>query len=406
MAARDLIAAIANERLPALVLDLAAFDRNLDRQRTMARDRGLPLRVATKSLRAPTLIARALAKGDGVLSGLLCFAVGEAEGLFDRGLDDLFVAYPPSIRRGADQDLARAARLAQKGCELVLAVDSPEAIDRAGEEARLAQTSLSLALCIDMSLELAGGRVHLGVRRSPLRDPSEIVTLARRIADTEGLRFAGLLCYEAQVAGLPDRSPHAPLENPIKQLIRSRSIVDVGKRRRAIVDALVKAGLPPRIVNGGGTGSLDSTTRASGVTETTAGSGFFKPHLFDGFHDAHVRALEPSLFLALEVTRVPAPGWATVNGGGYIASGSAGRDKLPLPVWPEGVTLDDMEGAGEVQTPLRVPRGVSLAIGDVVLFRHAKAGEPCERFSEILVVEGGRIIERAPTYRGLGWSFF
>ncbi|MBN8611313.1 MAG: alanine racemase [Deltaproteobacteria bacterium] len=406
MAARDLLAAITNERLPALVLDLGAFDRNLERQRTLAKDRALPLRVATKSLRAPTLIARTLTKGGGDLKGLLCFAIGEAEGLFARGLDDLFVAYPPSIRRGKEQDLARAARLARKGCTLVLSVDSREAIDRAAEEARLAETELSLALCIDMSLELAGGRVHLGVRRSPLREPDEIVALAKHVASTPGLRFAGLLCYEAQVAGLPDRSPFAPLENPIKQLIRRRSIDDVAKRRCAIVDALVSAGLAPSIVNGGGTGSLDSTTRQSGVTETTAGSGFFKPHLFDYFHDAHMRALEPALFLALEVTRIPGPGWATVNGGGYVASGSAGKDKLPLPVWPEGVTLDDMEGAGEVQTPLRVPKGASLAIGDVVLFRHAKAGEPCERFPEILVVEGGHVVERAPTYRGLGWSFF
>lgn len=400
------IVALRNERLPCLVLDVAAFDRNLARQRELCRAHGLPLRIATKSLRVPALIERLLARGAPDLQGLLCFAVAEAEALFARGLDDLFVAYPPSTRPGDTQDLARAARLASKGAKLVLAVDSREAITRAAEEARRHDTELSLALCIDMALELAGGRVHLGVRRSPLRTPEEIVSIARLVADTRGARFAGLLCYEAQVAGLPDRNPFAPLENPIKQLIRERSIRDVAARRTSIVEALERAGLRPSLVNGGGTGSLDSTTRESGVTEVTAGSGFYKPHLFDYFHDGHVRALEPSLFVALEVTRLPGPGWATVSGGGYVASGSAGKDKLPRPCWPRGLTLDDNEGTGEVQTPLRVPPGLSLALGDAVLFRHAKAGEPCERFDRVLVVEDERVVERVETYRGLGWTFF
>lgn len=406
MAAHELLRAIEAEPRPCAVLDRAAFDRNLDRQRVLSRAHGLPLRLATKSVRVPALLERCLARGGDDLRGLLCFAVPEAEQLHARGLDDLFVAYPPSLGRGEGHDLARAAKLAARGATLVLAVDSAEAIDRAAEEARAHDTELGLALCIDMSLELARGRVHLGVRRSPLRDAAPIVALARRIADTKGTRFEGLLTYEAQVAGLPDRSPFAPLENPIKQLVRARSVVDVASRRVAIVEALRHAGLPPRIVNGGGTGSLDSTTRASGVTEVSAGSGLFKPLLFDYFHDVHLRALEPSLFFALEVTRVPGPGWATVSGGGYVASGSAGRDKLPRPVFPEGLALDDLEGAGEVQTPLRVANGTSISIGDAVLFRHAKAGELCERFAEILVVEGERVVERVPTYRGLGWTFF
>ncbi len=406
MGLEHLRAAIENERLPCAVLDLAAFDRNLERQRDLVRAHALPLRIATKSLRAPALIERLLRRGVPELAGLLCFAVGEAEALHALGHDDLLVAYPPSVRRGPEQDLARAARLAQAGAKLVLAVDSELAIERAAEEARAHATELPLVLCIDMSLELARGRVHLGVRRSPLRSPAEVVGLAQRIDALDGVRFAGLLCYEAQVAGLADRNPFAPLENPVKQLIRAASVTDVAHRRNELVQALDRAGLHPSLVNGGGTGSLDSTTRESGVTEVTAGSGFYKPHLFDYFHDAHVRALEPSLFFALEVTRLPGRGWATVNGGGYVASGSAGRDKLPRPVWPEGVTLDDLEGAGEVQTPLRVPADVELGLGDPVFFRHAKAGELCERFDSILLAEGDRIVDRVKTYRGLGWTYF
>jgi len=397
--------AIRDEALPCAVLDVAAFDRNCARIAAMARAHALPLRMATKSLRVPGLIDRLLKHGPN-FAGLLCFAVREAECLQGLGHDDLLVAYPPSLRSGRDQDLARAARLAKKGVKITLAVDSMLAIDRAAEEARAEKTSLSLVLDIDMSLEVARGHVHLGVRRSPLRSADDIVRLAKHIDATEGVSFEGLLCYEAQVAGLGDRNPFARMENRVKQFVREASIRDVSARRNAIVRALEEAGLAPRLVNGGGTGSLNTTTRASGVTEVSAGSGFYKPHLFDYFHDAHMRALEPSLFFALEVTRIPGPGWVTLNGGGYIASGAASADKLPLPWWPRGLSLEPQEGAGEVQTPLRVPSDVKLALGDAVFFRHAKAGELTERFENILVFEKGEIVERMPTYRGLGWTFF
>ncbi len=398
--------AVAGERLPCLLLDLDAFDRNAERLAAGARAAGVTLRLATKSVRAPALLARALESAPEVCRGLLCFAVEEAEALHARGFDELWVAYPPSVRRGAEQPLARAARLAAQGARLVVTVDSPEAIARAAEEAQRVEARLPLALCVDMSLRLLDGRVHLGVRRSPLRAAAQVVALARRIVDSPWLSFAGLLCYEAQVAGLPDRNPFTPLDNPLKQLVRAQSVRAVARQRRRLVAALTEAGLAPALVNGGGTGSLASTTRATGVTEVSAGSGLYKPLCFDYFHDPHVRALEPAMFFALEVTRRPAPGWVTVSGGGYVASGAAGPDKLPRPVWPAGLELDALEGAGEVQTPLRVPPGVALRHGDAVLFRHAKAGEPAERFSEVLLVQGGRVVDRVPTYRGLGWSFF
>ena len=398
--------ALEDEVLPACVLDLAAFDRNLARIQGLATAHRLPLRIATKSLRAPALLRRLLDRGKPCFVGLLCFAVREAEQLFALGFDDFLVAYPPSLRRGEGQDLARAARLSKKGCKLILAVDSERAIDRAAEEARAENTSLALVLDIDMSREFAQGRVHLGARRSPLRTTDEVVRLARHIHTCEGVSFAGVLAYEAQVAGLTDRNPFSLPNSLVNGAVRKVSIGDVSTRRNAIVRALTDAGVPPRVVNGGGTGSLNTTTRASGVTEVSAGSGFYKPHLFDYFHDAHMQALEPSLFFALEVTRIPGPGWVAVSGGGYIASGVAGADKQPIPWLPSGLLLEPQEGAGEVQTPLRIPSSVSFALGDAILFRHAKAGELTERFGHICVVEGDKILDRIPTYRGLGWTFF
>ena len=103
--------------------------------------------------------------------------------------------------------------------------------------------------------------------------------------------------------------------------------------------------------------------------------------------------------------RRPAPGVVTVLGGGYVASGAPGRDRLPTPVLPAGLRLTGTEGAGEVQTPLRGAAADGLRIGDRVWFRHAKAGELCERFDTLLLVEGDAVVAEVPTYRGEGKAF-
>src|SRR3954468_16797690 len=110
---------VAGEHLPALVVDLDAFDRNIERVVRLVAPSGLPLRVATKSLRIPTLIRRVLDRGGKAMRGLMCFSIGEAELLASSGFDDLFVAYP-TMQKG---DLARAAELAKRGVTLSLAVD-------------------------------------------------------------------------------------------------------------------------------------------------------------------------------------------------------------------------------------------------------------------------------------------
>ena len=159
---------------------------------------------------------------------------------------------------------------------------------------------------------------------------------------------------------------------------------------------------PLEFVNGGGTGSLESTSGEAAVTELGAGSGLYAPRLFD-----HYRAFTPhaAAYFALTVVRRPAPRHVTVLGGGWIASGPAGADRLPTPVFPPGLRLVGTEGAGEVQTPLVGAAADDLRLGDRVWFRHAKAGELCERVDRLHLVEGDRIVGEAPTYRGEGHAF-
>jgi D-serine deaminase-like pyridoxal phosphate-dependent protein len=102
------------------------------------------------------------------------------------------------------------------------------------------------------------------------------------------------------------------------------------------------------------------------------------------------------------VVRRPSGGVATLLGGGYHASGAAGRDRLPQPHLPRGLRLDPLEGAGEVQTPVIGAAAASLRVGDRVYLRHAKAGELCERFESLYLLSGDRIVDEVQTYRGEG----
>jgi D-serine deaminase-like pyridoxal phosphate-dependent protein len=155
-------------------------------------------------------------------------------------------------------------------------------------------------------------------------------------------------------------------------------------------------------VNGGGTGSLISTSADPSVTELAAGSGFYAPVLFDHYSSF---SLTPAAGFALPIVRKPSARIATALGGGYLASGSGDEQRLPQPWLPPGLSLDEEEGAGEVQTPLLGEAAASLRIGDRAYFRHVKAGELCERFDRLYLVSSGAIEDEVPTYRGEGQTF-
>ena len=375
----SLRSATLGERLPVALLDLDAFDKNL--RTLLGAVRGKHLRIATKSVRVPELLRRALGAG---ARGLMTFSAAETSWLAVQGFTDLLLAYPTALSIDASALARVAPQLAG------VAVDCEEHV-------RLLEGTGARIPCVidvDMSYRPLGAALHLGVRRSPLRTPAEVVALAERIARSPSLRFAGLLAYEAQIAGLPDTGALRAL----KKLSRP----DVARARRELAQALQAKGIHYTLFNGAGTGSLSSASAESALTELAAGSGLLAGHLFDRYDGL---PLEPALYFALQVTRRPAPRIATCQGGGIIASGGPAADRLPRPVWPAGLRLLPREGAGEVQTPLALPSGLSLAPGDAVLFRPAKSGEPLERFAEVLLVQGGRILGRAPTYRGLGQCF-
>lgn len=386
-------AATEGLRAPFALVDLDAFDANgADLAR---RTGGVPVRVASKSVRCRGLLRRALST-DG-FAGVMAYTVREAiwlaggpGGAADDDpadptvSDDVYVAYP-SVDVAALAEVAADEVLRER---VTITIDSPEHVRFLAAHAL---TGLRVAVDVDASLKV--GPAHLGARRSPVREPADAVEVVVA-AQTAGLRVVGLMFYDAQIAGVPDSSLAV-------RAMKRRSHAALMERRHRVVEA-VSALTELAFVNGGGTGSLHLTGTDPCLTELAAGSGFLAPALFDGYGDFAPR---PCAAFALPVVRRPGPGFVTVLQGGYLASGAPGASRLPTIHSPAGLQYLGAEGAGEVQTPLRGAVADTLSIGDRVWFRHAKAGELCERFETLHLVSGGRVVGSLPTYRGEGRCF-
>ncbi len=377
---------------PFAAVDLDALWANAaDMER---RAGGKPIRLASKSVRCRPLQARVLAREGW--AGTLAFTLPEALWLAAEGFDDLVVAYP-TVDRAALRELARGEARAR----ISVMVDSVAHLDWIASAAGAGTPPVRVCIDVDAGWAPLGGRVRIGAKRSPLRTPAEAADLARAIVAHPAVELDGLMAYEAQIAGVGDRPPGRPVRGLALQAIQRLSARELAARRAAIVAAVSEVA-PLRFVNGGGTGSLHTTTREPAVTEIAAGSGLYGPTLFDAYRAFTPR---PAALFALPVVRKPAPSLATALGGGYLASGPADAARLPRPHLPAGLRLDAQEGAGEVQTPLLGGPARDLGAGDRVWLRHAKAGELCERFDRLYAVSGDAIVEELPTYRGEGRTF-
>jgi D-serine deaminase-like pyridoxal phosphate-dependent protein len=256
-------------------------------------------------------------------------------------------------------------------------------------------------VAIDVDAGLWWRGQHVGPQRSPLHDTAAVVALARTVVARDGFRLVGVMTYEGQVAGVPDDVPGQRARSLVVRRLKAASLRQLGERRREIADALA-AVAPLELWNAGGSGSLAESAADPVVTEVSAGSGLLVPTLFDHYQSFRPR---PASYFALPVVRRPAAQVVTVHGGGLVASGPAGAERLPTPWAPPGLRLTGLEGAGEVQTPLTGAGAGLLAIGDLVWFRHAKSGEPFEHTTSVQLLAGDAFVDEATTYRGHGLAF-
>ena len=376
---------------PTYVVDLDAFDANAaDLARRAA---GTPVRVATKSLRVPALVSRALEQPG--FHGVLAYALREALWLHEQGLSDDIVLGYPTVDRAA---LGRLTGDAAAAAAVTLMVDDVAQLD-AVDAARTSDVPVRVALDVDAGLRV--GSTHVGPKRSPLHDVGQVLPVARAVVERPGFALGGAMTYEGQVAGVPDDVPDQRARSLVVRRIKHASVSQLARRRAEVVAALRDLA-DLEFLNAGGSGSIETSTGDPSVTEVTAGSGLLVPALFDHYRSFTPR---PAAYFAVPVVRRPTEDCVTVAGGGLVASGPTGTDRSPLPWAPPGLHLTGLEGAGEVQTPLVGPGAGTLRIGDLVWFRHAKSGEVAEHVRHAHLVRGDEVVDVVPTYRGTGHAW-
>lgn len=389
---RGLDAATAELDPPFAVLQLDALRHNAsDMPRRAA---GMPIRVASKSIRVRGVIEELLSLPG--YRGVLAYTLAEALWLAET-VDDVVVGYP-SVDRASIRRLATSPELAAR---VTLMVDSPAQLDVVDAVLKPGERE-SIRVCLELDASWDAPVLgHLGVWRSPVHGVDDARALAGYIVSRPGFELVGMMAYEAQIAGVGNRPIGKPVDGAVNRWMQKQSVAELHERRGAAV-AAVRSIAPLEFVNGGGTGSLESTASDPSVTEIAAGSGIFGGHLFDNYEHF---APAPAAAFALPIVRKATANTATMLGGGWVASGPPAADRLPQLAWPEGLSFVPREMAGEVQSPLTGAAARRLQPGDRVWLRHTKSGELAEHVTEFALIDEGRVVGMLPSYRGEGKAF-
>lgn len=369
---------------PSLFLDLESFEKNIQWIKNFSTNK--KIRIATKSIRSKEILKLILDQSE-IFQGLMAYDLREALWLRSEGFKDIVMGYPTV-------DIESIKELSRDPSEITLMVDLPQHLEMIQNEAKKFNTMINI--CVDIDLSLSLPFLHFGVHRSSINNIKKLDFFLQALKKCPNLRLTGLMGYEAQIAGVKDKN------SPFIQMLKKVSEKNLKNFRQECVRHINNNGFTLEFVNGGGTGSLLETTQEVVVTEVTIGSGVYAPVLFDFYKDF---TLSPALFFSLPVVRMPKSDILTCFGGGYIASGAVEKIKSPTPFLPQGLKLMTFEGAGEVQTPLTYSGEENINLGDPIFFRHAKAGEVCERFDKIFFIKNFELSGYARTYRGEGKTF-
>lgn len=369
-------------------LDLNALDRNI----AFVNEKGLGknIRIATKSVRSVDLL-RYIAERLENHTGFMTFDLRETYFLLNQGFDDLLLGYP-QLEESLVEMIIPFIKQDRTVTFMIDDIEQWQWLEEFGQKHQVI-----FNICIDINVSVDFKVIYFGTKRSALKSGADIQALLAKGRTFTQTKITGVMGYEAQIAGVADE-PVLSWQAPAIKLFKKLSLEKISHLRKEAVQIVRKECPDLRFVNGGGSGSINFTANAEEVTEITVGSAFYFPALFSRHRSL---PLENAVGFALRVTRKPEKGVVVCSGGGYIASGATGIDKNPVPIWPENLSYLKNEGAGEVQTPLHDKKGV-LRIGDTVYFKHAKAGELCERFKLLHARRGEVYSGTFTTYRGDG----
>jgi D-serine deaminase-like pyridoxal phosphate-dependent protein len=381
---------IKNLSLPSLFCDINLLDENIKIIQKLTKKK---IRLATKSIRSLEIIKYILNKSDQ-FQGLMCYSGEEAKYLFENNLDNILLGYP-IVDRNIIQDLIK---MKKKIIFMVDLIDHLKLLEEIGKET---ETVIEICIDIDLSSIFLFGAVTFGVMRSNCNSLEKLDSLYQFIKKSKYLKVNGIMGYEAQIAGISDINPNNYyIFNMILRILKYFSKSLILSFRKDCVEYLVKNGENLEIINGGGSGSVLFSDTDECINEITVGSAFLSGHLFDYYNDVKFK---PACFYAIPITRNPSKGVYTCQGGGYVASGSFSKDKMPIIHLPKNVSFRSDEGFGEVQTPIFTT--LELKIADPIFLRHGKSGEIMEHFNEIILIGDGEILKKIKTYRGDGKCF-
>ena len=384
---------LSNESYPLAVLNLDLFYNNI--QLNIQRSKDKKIRIASKSIRSIEIL-KLIQKESDQFQGIMSYHAEEALFLSNAGFKDILIGYPV-VDHKLIHKIGEGIKSGHSICLMIDSIDHLALLQKEGEK-----SNIIFSVCIDIDLSIQFPGIYFGVKRSPINNKEKLINLLSYLKKCNAIRLEGLMGYEAQIAGLADNAKEYGLKNKIIQLLKKRSIPKLNNWRKEAVDLIKQEGFNLKFINGGGTGSVDTTIEDPVVTEITIGSGFFNSHLFDNYANFQ---LHPSLLFGIQIVRIPKKGTYTCHGGGFIASGGIEKLKAPKIHLPKGGELDKNEGAGEVQTPVIYNNDIDLKIGDPIFLRHAKSGELCERFNELVLIKDHKISGKVATYRGDGQSF-
>ena len=354
---------------PALVLDLPAMRRNIERMAAHAAAAGVGLRPHAKSHKS-VRIARLLVEAGAL--GACCATIREAEAMAEGGIPGILVTSPLV---SADM-LARLVRLLQQGADSTVVADHPANV------ASLAEAVAGLgAIRLPVIVELDAGSGRTGCA-----SPEAALELARLVAAHPSLRFAGIQAYWGQ------HQQVMPLEE------RARRVAESKERLVSLLEALASAGLPAGIVTGGGTGTSFLDPAGGPFTELQAGSFLFLDSCYGAIPLSGAgNPFERSLFVRASVVSASHPGRVTINAGLKALATDSGR---PVPVRgaPEGSTyrfMGDEHGAVEFAPELTTP-----PLGAAIELLTSHCDPTVNLYDSYAVVEGEEVVDEWPIARG------
>jgi D-serine deaminase-like pyridoxal phosphate-dependent protein len=290
---------------PALLLDEAAFERNLARMAQFLAARGKGFRPHAKTHKCPLIARRQLEAG---AVGVCVAKLAEAVVMVQAGVDRLLITSPlvSSDKAGL------LAELAGQAARLDVVVDSEQGLDvlaRAAADAGPAPSGLGVLVDVDVSMGRTG-----------TRDQARVLRLAERAAQTPGLAFRGIQHYAGHVMHVKGHARRREKSLRLWDAVRS------------VVDALAGAGHPPEVVTGGGTGTYDIDCEVAEITDLQVGSYVFMDQeyrLIGGRDGDWFDDFEVALEVITTAISQPLENAITVDGG-YKAFASDSVNPEPL----------------------------------------------------------------------------